>query len=90
MPIAGQAALDSYVAQIVAALRDFPFLKLPGGRQAGPWVRDSLVAPLFDGFWDFYTNRKLSGFTLQEFYLLLEGRNMLIDRLKYARRKLQA
>ena len=32
VPVPGQAALDSYVAQIVAALRDFPYLGLDGGR----------------------------------------------------------
>ena len=87
---AGQAAMDHYVSQIVAALRDFPFLQLDGGRQQGHWVRDVLVAPLFDGYWDFYSNRKVSGFNLQEFYLLLAGPGMLLERLKHARKMLQA
>ncbi|CAE7301506.1 hypothetical protein AK812_SmicGene32109 [Symbiodinium microadriaticum] len=86
----GQAALDAYVSQIVAAVRDFPFLQLAGGRAAGSWIRDELVAPVFDGHWDFYSNRKINnGFDLNEFYLLLDGENMLIQRLRYARKTLQ-
>eukprot|EP00439_Symbiodinium_sp_Y106_P062857 s3765_g9.t1 len=86
----GQAALDAYVSQIVAAVRDFPFLQLAGGRVAGRWIRDELVAPVFDGHWDFYSNRKINdGFDLNQFYLLLDGENMLIQRLRYARKTLQ-
>ena len=67
-----------------------PFLQLAGGRAAGSWIRDELVAPVFDGHWDFYSNRKINnGFDLNEFYLLLDGENMLIQRLRYARKTLQ-
>mmetsp|Transcript_39070 Transcript_39070/g.72783 ORF Transcript_39070/g.72783 Transcript_39070/m.72783 type:complete len:165 (-) Transcript_39070:92-586(-) len=85
----GQEALDAYVGNIVARLRDFPFMSLQGGRETGCWVRDQLIAPLFDGHWDFYSNQKINeGFNLREFYLLLEGKNMLLERLRHARMEL--
>eukprot|EP00931_Biecheleriopsis_adriatica_P046555 TRINITY_DN26750_c0_g1_i2.p1 TRINITY_DN26750_c0_g1~~TRINITY_DN26750_c0_g1_i2.p1 ORF type:complete len:229 (-),score=56.32 TRINITY_DN26750_c0_g1_i2:21-707(-) len=81
----GQPALDAYVSELVARLRDFPYMSLPAGREAGAWVRDELVAPCFAGRWDFYSNRKEIGFDLNEFSEALCGTNMLLDRLRFDR-----
>lgn len=85
----GSEAMDAYVYEIVAALRDFPYLNIREGREAGCWIRDEVVASMFRGHWDFYNNRKLAGFNLEEFHQLLSGQNMLLDRLRHAREQLQ-
>mmetsp|Transcript_55729 Transcript_55729/g.125677 ORF Transcript_55729/g.125677 Transcript_55729/m.125677 type:complete len:206 (-) Transcript_55729:80-697(-) len=83
----GQAAVDAYVSELVAALRDFPYNRLQGGQEAGSWVRDEVIAPNFRGRWNFYSNRKCGqGFDLPALDHLLCGENMLLDRLRYARR----
>ena len=45
--LVGQEALDVYVAELVARLRDFPYNRLEGGGEVGAWVRDVLLAPSF-------------------------------------------
>ena len=65
---AGTEALDAYVSWIVAALRDFPYLAMPEGREAGIFIRDELIAKVFEDHWDFYNNKKRKGFDLDEFY----------------------
>eukprot|EP00403_Amphidinium_massartii_P035264 CAMPEP_0178438156 /NCGR_PEP_ID=MMETSP0689_2-20121128/35423_1 /TAXON_ID=160604 /ORGANISM="Amphidinium massartii, Strain CS-259" /LENGTH=247 /DNA_ID=CAMNT_0020060501 /DNA_START=62 /DNA_END=802 /DNA_ORIENTATION=- len=45
----GQAALDDYVEELVAALRDFPYHRLRGGKEVGTWVRDEVVAAGIQG-----------------------------------------
>eukprot|EP00438_Fugacium_kawagutii_P003362 Skav228243 [mRNA] locus=scaffold3112:129610:130251:+ [translate_table: standard] len=67
----GLEAVDKYVAWIVAALRDFPYLNMPEGKEAGIWIRDDLIAKTFQEHWDFYNNKKLKGFDLDEFYEVL-------------------
>ncbi|CAK9025650.1 unnamed protein product [Durusdinium trenchii] len=84
----GQEAVDAYVSEIVAALRDFPYLRLPEGREAGSWIRDEIVAPVFQERWDFYNNKKLQGFNLDQLYMLLSGKNMLLDRLRHVQQSL--
>eukprot|EP00933_Yihiella_yeosuensis_P024443 TRINITY_DN18952_c0_g1_i1.p1 TRINITY_DN18952_c0_g1~~TRINITY_DN18952_c0_g1_i1.p1 ORF type:complete len:245 (-),score=46.12 TRINITY_DN18952_c0_g1_i1:130-864(-) len=82
----GQLALDTYVAELVSSIRDFPYLNLRGGREAGKWVRDEIVAPCFEGYWDFYANRKEGeDMSLLDLYTLLCGEGMLLERLRYAR-----
>ena len=75
----GQAAIDAYVSELVAALRDFPYERLGGNsREAGAWVRDEIVAPCFKGRWEFYSNRKRGGgFDLPALEQMLCGENML-------------
>jgi len=76
----GTAAMDSYVYELVFAIKEFPYYDLRGGRQVGAWVRDKVVAPLFGLRWDFYTNkRKGLGYTLEDVVLIL---NELVRRLK--------
>eukprot|EP00747_Dinoflagellata_sp_TGD_P187413 gnl/TRDRNA2_/TRDRNA2_45058_c0_seq1.p1 gnl/TRDRNA2_/TRDRNA2_45058_c0~~gnl/TRDRNA2_/TRDRNA2_45058_c0_seq1.p1 ORF type:complete len:225 (+),score=48.91 gnl/TRDRNA2_/TRDRNA2_45058_c0_seq1:74-748(+) len=84
----GQEAIDAYVLELVAVLRDFPYDRLHGGREVGAWVRDEVVAKSFRGHWDFYSNRKRIGFDLQALENVLNGKNMLLDRLRFARRSL--
>lgn len=86
--LVGQAALDAYVSELVTFLRDFPYERLEGGREAGAWVRDDVVAPNFRGRWDFYSNKKQgAGFDLAALEHTLCGENMLLDRLRYSRLK---
>ena len=67
-------------------MRDFPYERLAGGREAYTWVRDDIVAPSFKGRWDFYSNRKRGvGFDLPALEHLLCGENMLLDKLRHAR-----
>lgn len=83
----GQAAVDAYVSEIVTIIRDFPYERLRGDREAIAWVRDEVVAPSFRDRWDFYSNRKRgAGLDLQTLEHILCGKNMLLDRLRYARR----
>lgn len=79
----GQAALDAYISELIAAVRDFPYDKLSKGREAGAWVRDEVIAPTFKGYWDFYSNRKRAGFDLPALHHLFSGENMLLDKLRY-------
>lgn len=82
----GQEALDAYVSQLVTIIRDFPYDRLEGGREAGAWVRDEVVAPNFRGRWNFYSNKKHgAGFDLKALDSMLTGQNMLLDKLRYAR-----
>lgn len=81
----GQPALDAYVSDIVAALRDFPYEKLSKGREAGAWVRDEVIAPTFKGHWDFYSNRKRLGYDPLALDHLFNGKNMLLEKLQYVR-----
>jgi len=83
----GQAALDDYVEELVAALRDFPYHRLRGGKEVGTWVRDEVVAPVFKGHWDFYSNRKRVGFSLDGLVeaLCSEKESSLLHRLQYAK-----
>lgn len=67
----GPEAMDLYVSWIVAALRDFPYLSMPEGRDAGIWIRDEVIAKVFEERWDFYNNKRLQGFDLEEFYEVL-------------------
>jgi len=86
--MSGQDALDAYISEIVTMIRDFPFDRLEGGREAGAWVRDEVVAPHFRGRWNFYSNKKHgAGFDLPAWEHLLNGENMLLDSLRYARLK---
>merc|ERR1711924_230687 len=81
----GQAALDAYISELVAALRDFPYHRLRAGREAGAWVRDEVIAPIFKGHWDFYSNRKRGVvFDLVALENILCGQNMLLVRLRHA------
>mmetsp|Transcript_97795 Transcript_97795/g.188643 ORF Transcript_97795/g.188643 Transcript_97795/m.188643 type:complete len:204 (+) Transcript_97795:62-673(+) len=82
----GQEAVDRYVFQLVQKLKEFPYLRLLGGREAGTWVRDELVAPCFTGRWKFYSNQKLRGFDLPALVKTLTSENGLLDRLYYAKR----
>ena len=80
----GQAALDMYVKDIVAIVRDFPYHGLSESREICGYVRDEIVAPCFKGRWDFYTNRKRAGFDPISLEQMLCGQNQLLDRLKHA------
>jgi len=82
----GQDAVDRYVLDLVQKLKEFPYLRLPGGREAGTWVRDDMVAPCFKGRWKFYSNQKEQGFDLPTLVRTLTGENGLLDRLYYAKR----
>ena len=55
----GLEAMDTYVSWIVAALRDFPYLSMPEGREEGIYIRDEIIAKVFEDRWDFYNNKKL-------------------------------
>ena len=84
--LVGQEALDVYVAELVARLRDFPYNRLEGGGEVGAWVRDVLLAPSFRGRWDFYSNKKVeAGFDLPSLEHILCGRDQILDRLRYAK-----
>ena len=84
--LVGQEALDVYVSELVARLRDFPYKHLEGGGIVGAWVRDELLAPLFRGRWNFYSNRKVNaGFDLPSLVHILCGQNQILDRLRYAK-----
>lgn len=82
----GPEAVDKYVAWIVAALRDFPYLNMPEGKDAGIWIRDDLIAKTFQEHWDFYNNKKLKGFDLDEFYEVL---HILVRWLKDVQKELR-
>merc|ERR1712032_1035648 len=45
-----------------------------------------IIAPCFKGRWDFYSNRKRAGFDLPALEHVLCGENMILDKLRYARR----
>mmetsp|Transcript_41319 Transcript_41319/g.92793 ORF Transcript_41319/g.92793 Transcript_41319/m.92793 type:complete len:179 (-) Transcript_41319:50-586(-) len=85
--MSGMPALDAYIAALVGALRDFPYHKLNGGQEAGAWVRDEVVAPVFNGRWHFYSNQKVRGFTLQGLVeVLCEDKDRsLLPRLRIAK-----
>lgn len=83
---AGTEALDAYVSWIVAALRDFPYLAMPEGREAGIFIRDELIAKVFEDHWDFYNNKKRKGFDLDEFY---EALRILLTWLRDTQRDLK-
>ena len=84
--LVGQEALDVYVSELVARLRDFPYNHLEDGGEVGMWVRDVLLAPSFRGRWDFYENQKVDmGFDLPSLVHILCGRNQILDRLRYAK-----
>jgi len=87
----GQEALDTYISELVARIRDFPYDKLQGGKEAGAWVRDDVVAPRFRGLWSFYTNKKLQchDVDLAALEHLLCGENMLLDSLRYVQHATQ-
>jgi len=87
----GEAALDAYITQLVAVLRQFPYEQLGGPEhpEVGAWVRDTVVAKAFHGRWAFYANKKMrkSGFDLKSLYETLCGRNRLLDSLIYVHSK---
>merc|ERR1740121_1526504 len=84
----GQAALDAYVSELVTMIRDFPFDRLEGGKEAGAWVRDEVVAPHFRGRWNFYSNKKHgAGFDMPALDNMLNGENRLLASLRFARLK---
>ena len=83
--LVGQEALDVYVAELVARLRDFPYHRLEGGGEVGAWVRDVLLVPSFRGRWDFYNNKKAgAGFDLPSLAHVLCDQDQILDRLRYA------
>jgi hypothetical protein len=75
----GQDAIDAYVSQLVAALRDFPYTELRT-RHLGILIRDEVVAPCFQGRWNFYNNKKVGeGFSLESLVAMFYT---LVDRLR--------
>mmetsp|Transcript_19243 Transcript_19243/g.34854 ORF Transcript_19243/g.34854 Transcript_19243/m.34854 type:complete len:180 (-) Transcript_19243:89-628(-) len=83
----GMEALDAYISALIGAVRDFPYHKLNGGQEAGAWVRDEVVAPVFKGHWRFYSNQKARGFTLEGLLAVLseDKERSLLGRLRIAK-----
>lgn len=64
----GQDAVDAYVAEIVFAIKEFQFREIKGGPAVGTWLQKDVVAPIFKGRWDYYSNKKCAaGFDLVSF-----------------------
>eukprot|EP00928_Gymnodinium_smaydae_P056133 TRINITY_DN39560_c0_g1_i1.p1 TRINITY_DN39560_c0_g1~~TRINITY_DN39560_c0_g1_i1.p1 ORF type:complete len:229 (+),score=50.03 TRINITY_DN39560_c0_g1_i1:81-689(+) len=84
-----QRVIDAYVSQLVTRVRAFPYHRLAKDRRVGAWVRDDVIAPVFQGCWDFYANRKCgNGLDLHGLARLLCGEGFLLERLHYTRQVL--
>jgi hypothetical protein len=80
----GQEAVDAYVAQLMARIKGFPYKHIDEDPTVGAFVRDEVIAPIFKGKWELYSNEKYgAGLDLPELYRLLCGENMLLERLHY-------
>eukprot|EP00746_Dinoflagellata_sp_MGD_P017339 gnl/MRDRNA2_/MRDRNA2_139777_c0_seq1.p1 gnl/MRDRNA2_/MRDRNA2_139777_c0~~gnl/MRDRNA2_/MRDRNA2_139777_c0_seq1.p1 ORF type:complete len:204 (+),score=41.43 gnl/MRDRNA2_/MRDRNA2_139777_c0_seq1:76-612(+) len=85
----GQEAFDRYVEDLVARIRAFPYHGLLGGPHVCAFVRDKVVAPCFEGYWEFYSNRKCGdGFNCETLFTVLAGEGFLLDRLHHVRKEL--